>query len=481
MGRPNPRAPYVALDVMAKGAGAAAARGQSSSSATPSSTSPRRPRARPACASSSPSRRCRSCRRTSPARRATLKRIGIDGVDGYMGNAIALARARGRLRGRRPRAAAAVRRRRCRRSCGAKYGRAVKKGAMSAGRRRREGRRACKVDDRHRRISSTATSSSRRAWRTARSRREFYRALGKGMKADGLVASNSSSMGPGLLGAVLRRGRRRRPTQPAQPALLQPGRASDDAAGRGHRAARTRAATRSPPRTPSCAGSTRRRSILQDGSPGFLVNAGLAAYMLEAETIYREGTPVEAIDEAMREAIFPMGPFELGDQAGLDIAAGMFDTIAAAETPLDPQPLVWKLREPKRFGIKTGAGVYDYKDGKKTGEWPGLAALVPDRGTPRRVDGRDRRALRQGALHARRASSATARSSPPRRSAISRSSSASASRCTSAGRSSTASSAAGSRFTTEEHRGHEPSVASVVRFATAAAGRSRVRPPDRRP
>ena len=71
--------------------------------------------------------------------------------------------------------------------------------------------------------------------------------------------------------------------------------------------------------------------ILQDGSPGFLVNAGLAAYMLEAETIYREGTPVAAIDEAMRDGVFPMGPFELGDQAGLDIAAGMFDTIAAAE------------------------------------------------------------------------------------------------------------------------------------------------------
>jgi 3-hydroxyacyl-CoA dehydrogenase len=88
----------------------------------------------------------------------------------------------------------------------------------------------------------------------------------------------------------------------------------------------------------------------------------------------------------MREAIFPMGPFELGDQAGLDIAAGMFDTIAAA-TPIDPPPLVWKLREAKRFGVKTGAGVYDYADGKKTGVWPGLVALVPGRGT--RVSGKD--------------------------------------------------------------------------------------------
>src|SRR5262249_33228141 len=119
--------------------------------------------------------------------------------------------------------------------------------------------------------------------------------------------------------------------------------------------------------------------ILRDGSPGFLVNAGLAAYMLAAEQIYREGTPVAAIDAAMRTSIFPMGPFELGDQAGLDIAAGMFDTIAAHEK-LPFEPLVWKLREQKRFGIKSGAGVYDYANGKRQAEWPGLAVLVPDRG-----------------------------------------------------------------------------------------------------
>jgi 3-hydroxyacyl-CoA dehydrogenase len=42
---------------------------------------------------------------------------------------------------------------------------------------------------------------------------------------------------------------------------------------------------------------------------------------------------------------------------------------------------VWKLRELKRFGIKTGAGVYDYDNGKKLGEWEGLAKLVPNRGS----------------------------------------------------------------------------------------------------
>ena len=65
----------------------------------------------------------------------------------------------------------------------------------------------------------------------------------------------------------------------------------------------------------------------------------------------------------------------------MDIAAGMYDTIAAADPDgTDLDPLVWKMRELGRFGIKSGAGYYDYQDGKKAGEWEGLAALVSDRG-----------------------------------------------------------------------------------------------------
>jgi 3-hydroxyacyl-CoA dehydrogenase len=197
------------------------------------------------------------------------------------------------------------------------------------------------------------------------------------MKSSGLVASNSSSMGPGVLSPYFFEGGGAAKNllnlhffSPAEHPMMQlveiicGKETSPEAVATAH------AFVRSINKTPV---------ILQDGSPGFLVNAGLAAYMLEAEAIYREGTPVAAIDEAMREEIFPMGPFELGDQAGLDIASGMFDTINA-EAPINPPPLVWKLRELKRFGVKTGAGVYDYKDGKKVGEWEGLAALVPNRG-----------------------------------------------------------------------------------------------------
>jgi 3-hydroxyacyl-CoA dehydrogenase len=212
----------------------------------------------------------------------------------------------------------------------------------------------------------------------------FYRALGAGIKAGALVASNSSSMGPGLLGAYFKEGGGRlenflnlhffSPAEHPQMQLVEVIRGAattDDAVATAH------AFVRQINKTPV---------ILRDGSPGFLVNAGLAAYFEAADDLYRAGTPIHAIDEAIRKSVLPMGPFELGDQAGLDIAAGMFDTIAA-ETPPQREPLVCKLRALKRFGVKTGAGFYDYRDGKKQGEWSGLAGLVPDRGN--RIAGAD--------------------------------------------------------------------------------------------
>jgi len=373
-GRPNPRAPYIALDVMAAGA------------ALPLRDAIKLERdAFVEVATSSEGKAgmrffftqqaVQKLPKSFPGKARPLKRIGVDGIDGYMGNAIGwLALEAGyEVVGHVPLAqfAAGVPDK-----LRAKYDRAVKKGTLSA----------ADVDRKVGGVKITSTLSdlfdcdlvieARMENRAIKA--EFYKALGAGMKKDGLVASNSSSMGPGLLGSDFAAGGGDRRNMlnlhffsPAEHPMMQlveiiaAKETSPDAVATAH------AFVRSINKTPV---------VLQDGSAGFLVNAGLAAYMLEAEKIYREGTPVAAIDAAMRASIFPMGPFELGDQAGLDIAAGMFDTIAAQES-LPFEPLVWKLRDAKRFGIKSGAGVYDYANGKKQGEWPGLAALVPERGS----------------------------------------------------------------------------------------------------
>ena len=374
MGRANPRAPYVALDVMSKGA------------ALPLKEANRLERDAflEVCTSAEgragmrfffTQQSVQKLPKGFPGKARTLKKIGIDGADGYMGNAIAwLALEAGYevvAHVPLPQFAAAVPEK-----LGAKYGRAVKKGSMSAA-------------DVEKKVGGVQVATSIEAladcdlviearMENRQIKADFYRALGTVLKKDGLVASNSSSMGPGMLGADFKAGGGDLANllnlhffSPAEHPMMQlveviaAKETSADAVATAH------AFVRSINKTPV---------LLQDGSPGFLVNAGLAAYMLAAETLYREGTPAAAIDKAMRESIFPMGPFELGDQAGLDIAAGMFDTIAAAEK-LPFEPLAWKLREQKRFGIKNGAGIYEYANGKPTGEWSGLAALVPDRGS----------------------------------------------------------------------------------------------------
>ncbi|HYD47492.1 MAG TPA: 3-hydroxyacyl-CoA dehydrogenase NAD-binding domain-containing protein [Terriglobales bacterium] len=373
MGRPNPRAPYVALDTIVKGA-----------------TLPLREAnrlERDAFLEVVTSAEGKAGMRFFFTQQAVqklpkgfakpreLKKIGIDGADGYMGNAITwLALEAGYevvahvpLAQFAPAVAEKLK---------AKYARQVQKGSMSqADVDKKVG--SVKVTTEIKDLQDCDLVIEARM-ENREIKAEFYRALGNGIKPTGLVASNSSSMGPGILGEFFAAGGGSTKNfvnlhffSPAEHPMMQlveiiRGKdTSEEAVATAH------AFVRSINKTPV---------ILNDGSPGFLVNAGLAAYMLEAEKIYREGTPVEQIDQAMRESIFPMGPFELGDQAGLDIAAGMFDTIAA-DKPIEPAPLVWKLREAKRFGVKSGAGVYDYKDGKKAGEWPGLAELVPNRGS----------------------------------------------------------------------------------------------------
>ncbi len=55
-------------------------------------------------------------------------------------------------------------------------------------------------------------------------------------------------------------------------------------------------------------------------APGFLVNAVLAPYLLAAMRAVDEGVAPEAVDAALLAFGMPMGPVELADTVGLDIA-----------------------------------------------------------------------------------------------------------------------------------------------------------------
>lgn len=97
------------------------------------------------------------------------------------------------------------------------------------------------------------------------------------------------------------------------------------------------------------------------GTPGFLVNRILAPYMQEAIIAFSEGIPGRAIDKATLDFGMPMGPIELVDTVGLDVAASVGKIMAEFHGQAVPE--AFKVEDGKR-GKKDGQGLYKWENGK---------------------------------------------------------------------------------------------------------------------
>ena len=96
-------------------------------------------------------------------------------------------------------------------------------------------------------------------------------------------------------------------------------------------------------------------------APGFLVNAVLAPYMLAAMRAVDDGIAPETVDKAMLDFGMPMGPIELIDTVGLDIAMAAGQQLAdGAEAPRCLSERVGK----NQLGKKSGQGFYDWSSGR---------------------------------------------------------------------------------------------------------------------
>ncbi len=98
------------------------------------------------------------------------------------------------------------------------------------------------------------------------------------------------------------------------------------------------------------------------GTPGFLVNRVLFPYMLEAANCYAEGIPGPVIDRAAVKFGMPMGPIELLDTVGLDVASGVGRELAPFLGLQIPAALA--TVEPNKRGKKDGQGIYKWENGK---------------------------------------------------------------------------------------------------------------------
>jgi 3-hydroxyacyl-CoA dehydrogenase len=100
---------------------------------------------------------------------------------------------------------------------------------------------------------------------------------------------------------------------------------------------------------------------------GFIGNRMLQAYRRQADYLLLDGCLPHEIDQAMRAFGMPMGPYELQDLTGLQIAQANRQRLAAARDPAERQADIGdRLCAAGRFGQRAGKGWYRYQPGDRT-------------------------------------------------------------------------------------------------------------------
>ncbi|GAA1661240.1 3-hydroxyacyl-CoA dehydrogenase NAD-binding domain-containing protein [Fodinicola feengrottensis] len=120
--------------------------------------------------------------------------------------------------------------------------------------------------------------------------------------------------------------------------------------------------------------------IVVNDSRGFFTSRVIGTFINEAVAMVGEGVAPSSIEQATTQAGYPVGALALMDELTFTLPRKIREeTKAAVEaaggkwTPHPAEVVLDKLiDEYDRKGRSTGAGFYDYVDGKKAGLWPGL-------------------------------------------------------------------------------------------------------------
>ena len=118
------------------------------------------------------------------------------------------------------------------------------------------------------------------------------------------------------------------------------------------------------------AGKIRKVPVVSGVCHGFIGNRMLSKRQEQANALLMEGAAYYDIDQVLLDFGFPMGPFQMGDLAGLDIGWHR-----------DPSK-VTTIREALcavgRWGQKTGKGFYDYAEDRSRSPSDEVKAIIAD-------------------------------------------------------------------------------------------------------
>jgi 3-hydroxyacyl-CoA dehydrogenase len=134
--------------------------------------------------------------------------------------------------------------------------------------------------------------------------------------------------------------------------------------------------------------------VLVGNCRSFVGNRMFHPYVRESVFLVEEGATVEAVDKTLYDFGMAMGPFAVGDLAGLDVGWRIRKEYRHLEKPGVRQPMAGdRLCELGRFGQKTGAGWYKYDQNRRAIPDPEVARLARrwavEAGIPQRQIGAD--------------------------------------------------------------------------------------------